>query len=148
MSGYKYDPLQYRSPQRMWDPVKQEFIDKWITTGDFDIELPDGRLIHIPIGFVYDKASVPPFVWWWLPRDDKHVLIAALVHDYLYEMQKIANKWIVRKEADGHFLGIILQSGMRATKAHAAYVGVRAGGWRYFNKTARAIWNPYYTERP
>lgn len=148
MSGYVYDPMQYRSPQRLWDPVKKEFIDQWITIADFDIQLPDGRWIHIPAGFIYDKASVPWYVWWYLPRDDKHVIISARVHDFLYGTQKIENNWITRKEADQHFHGIILQSGMRPTKAEAAYLGVRAGGWRFYNKRAKRIKNPYYIERP
>ncbi|MCX4186784.1 DUF1353 domain-containing protein [Methylophaga sp. OBS4] len=144
MNHYVYDPMQYRSPQRLWDPVTGEFVDRWITTSDFDIQLPDGRQIHIPIGFIYDKASVPRLVWWYIPRDDRHINIAALVHDYLYEIQQIENDWIVRKEADQHFHGIIKQSGMRPTKAYAAYAGVRAGGWRFYNKRARRLGNPFY----
>lgn len=147
MTDYVYDPMQYRSPQRIWDPVKQEFIDQWMTTADFDIRLPDGRQIHIPVGFVYDKASVPRFVWWYIPRDDRHINIAALIHDYLYVTQQVESKWIVRKEADKHFHGIILQSGMRPVKAKAAYLGVRAGGWRFYNKQARMLRNPHYVGR-
>lgn len=148
MSHYVYDPMQYRSPQRLLDPETREFIDKWMTTAPFDIQLPDGRQIHIPAGFIYDKASVPRFVWWYIPRDDRHINIAAQVHDYLYEVQQIAGQWIVRKEADKHFHGIILQAGMRPTKAYAAYTGVRAGGWRFYNKRARRLRNTHYVERP
>lgn len=148
MSGYIYDPLQYKSPQRLWDPVKRDFIDKWMTIADFDIQLPDGRCIHIPAGFVYDKASVPRYVWWYIPRDDKHIIIAALVHDYLYETQQIENKWIRRREADEVFSGIIIQAGMRPTKGKAAHLGVRAGGWKYWNPRAKAIRNLHYVDRP
>lgn len=147
MSGYSFDPLEYPALKRAWDYRDQQFLNQWLTTTGFHITLPDERVIYVHPGFAFDKASVPRILHGYLNRDDSHVIVAALVHDYLYEKQKIENKWIDRAEADRHFYGIIKQSGMRATKAWLAYMAVRAGGWRFFNKTAKAIRNPHYVDR-
>lgn len=146
MSEHIYNPKQYRSPQRVWDEIQRRYLDQWVTTSTFEMWLSDGRKITIPIGFEYDKASIPRPAWWYLSRDDKHILIAALVHDYLYTNQRIGGKWITRKEADQIFYELIRQAGMRYTKAKLAYMAVRLGGWRYFNKTAHAIGNTHYIE--
>lgn len=143
---YDYDPRQYRSPQRVWDVEAQAYTDYWITTAPFDITLPDGRKIHVPKDFIYDKASVPRAAWWWLSRDDRHTLIAALVHDYLYDNQKIDGEWIYRKEADEIFYNLLRQSGMRWSKAKAVYTAVRVGGWRWFNHRAKRNGNKLYVD--
>lgn len=143
---YQYDPRQYRSPQRVWDIEKQVYSNQWITIADFTVILPDGRTITVPKGFMYDKASVPRIVWWWLPRDDRHILIAALVHDYLYDTQKIEGEWIYRKEADQIFYDLLIQSGMRWSKAKAAYTAVRVGGWRWYNNRAKRDGNTLYVD--
>lgn len=148
MSGYDFDPLEYPSLQRVWDIQSQQYLDQWLTESGFHITLPDKRVIYVHAGFAFDKASVPRILHGYLNRDDSHVIVAALVHDYLYENQKIENKWITRKQADQIFYGIIKQSGMRATKAWLAYMAVRGFGWRFFNNTAKRIKNPYYIERP
>lgn len=144
MTVHFYDPENYPALKRVWDSEKQTYLDEWVTLTDFDMFLCDGRKLHIPAGTVYDKASSPSAFWWYLPRDDNDVIIAALVHDYLYEKQMIAGEWIARSEADQIFYELIRQAGMRYTKAKLAYLGVRVGGWRRFNKTAKEIGNPYY----
>ncbi len=147
MKRYVFDPLKYPSLKRVWDPVKEKYQDQWLTESGFYITLPDGRLVYVHPGFAFDKASVPRILHGYLNRDDSHVIVAALVHDYLYEYQQIENKWITRKEADQHFHGIIKQSGMRTTKAWLAYMAVRFGGWRFFNPRAKRLRNPHYVEQ-
>lgn len=147
MSRYVFDPLQYPSLKRVWDAVNQQYIDQWITESGFYITLPDERVVFVHPGFAFDKASVPRVLHSYLNRDDNHIIVAALVHDYLYEYQQIENKWIDRAEADSHFYGIVKQSGMRFTKAWLAYMAVRMGGWRFFNDRAKRLRNPHYTER-
>jgi hypothetical protein len=125
---YLYDIEQYKSPNRLTDPITHEFIDLWETVSDFDLTLPDGRVIHIPKGFEFDKASVPSVAWWYLPRDDADVIIAALMHDYLYITTKIEGQPITKKEADMIFYDLTRQAGMRYTKAKLAYMGIRMFG--------------------
>lgn len=144
-AGFRYDVYAYRSPQRLVDPTTLLFVDLWQTTAPFTVVIPDGREITVPEGFVYDKASIPQLVQNWCRRDDKEVIIAALIHDYLYQAQKIGGEWISRDVADDIFYGLIRAGGMRYTKAKAAYSGVRAGGWRYYNKRARTKRNPLYS---
>lgn len=147
MNGYDFDPLEYPALRRVWDVENKRPVDQWLTETGFHITLPDGRVVYVHPGFAFDKASVPRILHGYLNRDDSHVIVAALVHDYLYEYQKIENKWITRKEADQHFYGIIKQSGMRATKAWLAYMAVRMGGWRFFNPRAKRIRNSHYVEQ-
>lgn len=145
--GYRYDIYQYRSPQRLVDPRTGQLVDLWQTVAPFDVWLPNGQHIRIPAGFVFDKASVPRLVWAYLPRDDKHVVIAALVHDYLYVLQKIQGEWIKRSQADQIFFDLCRAGGMRYSKAKTAYLGVRSGGWVAFNKRAKTRLNSHYVEQ-
>lgn len=59
-----------------------------------DIELRDGTMINIPVGFEWDLSSVPRFLWGIFPPDGDFEL-AVLIHDYLY-----INKIKSRKFAD------------------------------------------------
>ena len=145
-AGYRYDVYAYKSPQRLVDPKTLQFVDLWQTTAPFSVAIPDGREIEVPAGFVYDKASIPQVVQNWCRRDAKEVIIAALIHDYLYQAQKIGDEWITRDLADEIFYGLIRAGGMRYTKAKAAFAGVRAGGWRYFNKRAKIKRNSNYVD--
>lgn len=143
---YQYDIHQYRSPVRLIDPETNELLDQWETVTDFDLLFEDGRKVTIPSGFVYDKASVPRAVWWYLPRDDRRVAVAALVHDFLYVSQKIHGEWIKRSVADGIFYDLIRMAGMRWTKAKMAWIGVRSGGWVAFNPRAKKNGNVHYKQ--
>lgn len=144
MTRHFYDPNHYPALKRVWDTDKRQFLDIWETLEDFTMFLCDGRKIFIAKGFQYDKASSPTAFWWYLPRDDKHVIIAALIHDYLYTVQTIQNHWIRRSEADQIFYELIRQSGMRWSKAVVVHRMVSSFGWRFYNKRARSNRNPYY----
>ena len=129
---------------RLKDPKTGKYIDRWQTQVSFRVVLNDGRRVTVPEGFVYDKASVPSLVWWYLPRDDKGFTDAALVHDYLYQSQKIDMLWITRKDADDVFLELMEREDMRWDKRRLAYRAVRLWGWMYFNKRAEIKRNPLY----
>lgn len=141
---YKYDIRQYHSPRRLVDPNTLKLLDQWKTVEGFDLWLPSGDHIHVPKNFRYDKASVPRLVWWYLPRDDRSVAVAALIHDYLYVTQKIGSEWILRGTADDIFYDLLRHAGMRWTKAKAAWLGVRAGGWASYNPRAKKLGNSHY----
>lgn len=133
MTKHFYDPQNYPALRRVWDVEKQAHTDDWETQTGFVMFLCDGRKLCIPAGTKYDKASSPRISWWYLPRDDKHVIIAALVHDYLYVTQKVEGQPIERSEADQIFYELLRQAGMRYTKAKIAYWAVRMGGWSFWN---------------
>ena len=123
-----YDPLTYRSPQRVYDEIKGEYLDEWVYGRDFTVTLSDGRAITVEAGFKYDKGSVPGFLQNYLPRDDSQSVIAFLIHDWLYTVGAIEGKPITKKEADTIFYDLLRHAGMRYTKAKAAYLAVRLGG--------------------
>jgi hypothetical protein len=130
---------------RILSPVRLERVpgkNLWIVLEDFTVKLDGSRSVTVPKGFETDKASVPLGVV--IKRDDRHIVEAALVHDYLYVKQKISDRWIKRKQADKIFKAIMKKSGAGWLKRQTAYLGVRAGGWRYYNKRAKRIGNVYY----
>lgn len=92
----------------------------------------EGSVVHIPEGFMTDTASVPriPFIYAALgKRGDK----AAVLHDYTYE--KLLYD---RKTCDKYFYEALLVSGVSRWRAKAMWVGVRIGGWTYYNKRLKA----------
>jgi len=52
------------------------------------IKLSNGKIIQIQKGFTWDLSSVPRFLWSFLPPDGNFI-IAALIHDYLYQNWKV-----------------------------------------------------------
>lgn len=128
MLVFAFDPDKYRSPQRVWDSERKQFLDRWVTTASFTVYLTDGRTIVVPVGFEYDKGSVPRFAWPLMPRDDRSGVLAWLVHDYLY-----ATHETTRQEADQIMYELLRAGGMGRIRASAAYRAVRLGGWSAWN---------------
>jgi hypothetical protein len=140
----KYNPLKYKSPQRVWDVINLEYLDLWRYEHEFDLTLDDGRQIKVVPVFEYDNGSIPALFSNWLRRDEGQGVIAFLIHDWLYEKQQIEGEWITRKEADKILYKLLRHAGMRYTKAKAVYLGVRMGGWTFYNKRAKALGNIHY----
>lgn len=91
----------------------------------------DGPPVVVPAGFVTDLASIPRVFWSVLPTDGAYTF-PAIVHDYLYWVQKYP-----RKTADA-----IFQYGMDDMKVAPAiaatiYAAVRAGGGGAWADNAR-----------
>ena len=112
--------------------------------------------IVVPVGFIYDGASVPRLAWTFsgiLP--DGLNRAGALVHDFLYENKGVLpenslfvlqqeewaeEEWVpikdfhyTRKMADKTFYRLLRDSGVSKFKRKIAYLAVRAGGfiaWR------------------
>lgn len=133
---------------RLKDPKTGKYIDKWQTQVEFNVTLNDGRRVSVPEGFIYDKASIPRAVWFYIAPDDKGIVDAALVHDYLYCVQRINLLWIERKEADDVFLELMERAEMRWDKRRLAYRAVRMFGWMAFNPRAKRKQNPHYVGMP
>lgn len=69
-------------------------------------ELTDGTRIVINVGYVTDFASVPKWLWSFFPPIGKYNR-AALIHDYLYDLQFRQAEWGETKArvfADQQFL--------------------------------------------
>lgn len=121
-----YTPIRKRSEKPPF-----EYLDLWITTKPLKFILTEtGEEDEVPAGFEFDKASVPRLAWVWLPRDDAFIVDAAQIHDLFYERKTVAGRPISRKEADQIFHYMLLDAGMRPTKAWAAYTALRAAFWK------------------
>lgn len=59
--------------------------DQFTLLENLTIRLPDGRVCRLPAGMVSDGASVPGWLWSLCPAIDNRVLLAYVLHDYLYE---------------------------------------------------------------
>lgn len=96
----------------------------------------------VPEGFVTDFASVPRFLWPLLPPYGRHGR-AAVVHDWLYlQRPEVTTRargvmfrdLMPRRDADGIFRRIMIESGVPRWKAWLLWAGVRLGGWRSWGK--------------
>lgn len=87
---------------------KDDKPDWWELYLPLQEQLSDGYLLSVPSGYVTDFASVPPLLWSFFPPIGKYNR-AAVVHDFLYDMQyreKELGEYEARKFADDEFLRI------------------------------------------
>ncbi|WP_205691074.1 DUF1353 domain-containing protein [Cellulophaga sp. BC115SP] len=90
----------------MYREAPTDKSDWWELYEPFEETLSDGSTILIPTGYVTDFASVPMLLWSFFPPIGKYNR-AALVHDYLYDLQyrqKELGEKAARKFADDQFL--------------------------------------------
>lgn len=94
--------------------------------------------ISVPRGFLTDCDSVPrlPLAYWLLKDRTR---MSAIVHDWLYFWGKLKGKPIRRKTADRIFLDAMEEEGVGWWRRRAIWLGVRAGGWRPWNKYRKAV---------
>lgn len=78
--------------------------------------------ITVPAGFIFDGASTPQFLWWYMPPY-KRTKKAAVVHDWLSRKAVTAEE---RLFADNLFYDMLLHAGFSKTRARMAWYGVRA----------------------
>jgi len=94
---------------------------KWEVVEDYYY---DGR-IRIPKGFIFDGASVPRCLWWFLSPVGL-LLIPGLVHDYKYKHCGRRK----RKLLDVLFRILIKEVTGTSAIPWIAYFAVRIGGWK------------------
>ena len=136
-------------------PLELEYLDGrfWKVTAPFSyaVGAPDGStVVHVPVGFRTDFASIPRFLWSLIPPTGFYGK-AAVIHDQLYSCGKIGDMIIDQKYADD-----VLNEGMCVLAAawilehgrtqpgypqhphgelrtlmtrEVIYTGVRIGGW-------------------
>lgn len=99
------------------------------------------REFTIPKGYLFDKASIPPFLWgfpmYYTP--DGKCTLPALEHDFLcdlylggsealFDMMGYKPDPVEATEVHRHFYHRMLQYGVRPSKARAMWDAVRAFG--------------------
>ena len=83
--------------------------------------------IDVPVGYVFDWASVPMIFWIFIQRVEPKTLSAACLHDYLY------TEWrrYTLKKTDRIFYESLLVSWVNKYKAMLMYIWVRLWWWVY-----------------
>lgn len=80
-------------------------------------------VVKVPKYFETDFASVPQFLWFWMPYWGRYGK-AAVIHDRLYQTHQVS-----RKMSDLIFYEAMVVGGTPKWKARLMYWGVRLGGW-------------------
>ncbi len=106
----------------------------WRLNENFKVYYPGLGWLIILAGFETDFASIPwIFRLFFSPATGKY-RVAALIHDYLYKMQRYA-----RKKCDDIFLFFMKVDGVVWLKRKIIYSGVRAGGWYAWDKASKLL---------
>ena len=108
----------------------------------YESDLLGGRVIRIPAGFVSDLESVPR----WLPLAyaifARTANRAGVVHDRLYQLQKVEDLVIPRGLADAVYYEANALDAYGNPGRWLKWLGLRIGGWRsYATGPARFRWH-------
>jgi Protein of unknown function (DUF1353) len=87
--------------------------------------------VEVPAGFVTDLASVPWYLWNWLPADGSY-MHAAIVHDWLYWDQQRT-----REEADNILKVDMTDLKVSYLKLQAIYQAIRLWGGSSWDGNAK-----------
>ncbi|MEM7520605.1 MAG: DUF1353 domain-containing protein [Pseudomonadota bacterium] len=77
----------------MIEPVKprllrdRDHFRRWYLDEDAKVTLANGHTLIIPKGYRFDGHSVPVLLRWLFPKRDGDDVYAALVHDYLIDVE-------------------------------------------------------------
>jgi len=120
------------------DPLNLEYIDgrswKVITEFDYAVGSKDSNvIIHIPVGFITDFASVPQVLWNLVPPTGTYGK-AAVVHDALYRNPVVMGLQIDRFLADSIFFEAMTVLNVKWLTKRILYWGVRLGGFVTWNR--------------
>lgn len=98
------------------------------------VDQVDGRRIEvlIPRGFESDFNSTPRAIWIWFPPWECPE--AGLPHDWLYQHPGEFDRGFI----DRLHRRLMELKGERQSKRVAAYLGIRAGGWKPWSEYRRA----------
>jgi hypothetical protein len=102
----------------------------WKIEKPVTVELSNGKIITIPVGFYYDMSTVPKWLWSFV-RPFNDALIAYLIHDYLYINREHG---MTRKQVDQEMRYWADLTNKNKTDNHIRYFFVRAFGWLWWKK--------------
>lgn len=126
----------------MYREAPTDKADWWELYEPFEETLSDGSTILIPAGYVTDFASVPMLLWSIFPPIGKYNR-AALVHDYLYDLQykqKELGEKVARKFADDQFLFLANKINPNdAFRHYIMYLIIRCFGKTYWRMNFKVI---------
>lgn len=100
---------------------------EWVLLSDLRYQSASGRVHLVPRNFVTDLASIPRPLQLFITKNGASRR-AAVLHDFRYCL-----KQGTREEADALFYEALRADGVGVVMARAMWLGVRAGGWLYWN---------------
>lgn len=124
-------------------PLKVEVLDggenfKLLEEFEYYRENDKDEIIHVPVGFITDFASIPKLFWSILPPQgsgkDNDYCKAAVLHDFLYSNDSNSSYNVSRKEADEIFLEAMKARKVKKITRNVLYWCVRLFGKKYFKK--------------
>lgn len=86
------------------------------------------RDVTVPAGFISDGATVPRWLWWFLPAWGDQATPAAIIHDFLCDALDRGTPTAgatTRAECDRLFREALLDLGLAAWRAWLCWAGVR-----------------------
>lgn len=96
----------------------------------------DYGLMHVPQGFQYDGATLPPFLWPVIGSPfHPRFMRAALLHDWIYHTHELS-----KAAADDMLLFLLCQDGVNLFKAKLIYLGVKLFGQNHWVNTQDDLW--------
>lgn len=120
------------SRQEGWFPIEPatEYEGAWWRTlQDIEVELSDGRIIHIRKGYLTDISTGPQVLWSFLPPIGGHSF-PAVIHDWLYTEKpfgKSIKEWLF---ADREMLRWSkVMNGNKPVGNMTRYILLTIGGW-------------------
>ncbi|MDA8485149.1 DUF1353 domain-containing protein [Pseudomonas resinovorans] len=106
---------------------------EWVVLSDQRYESSYGSIFTVRRGFITDLASIPRLLRSVYDINGKSRQ-AAVLHDFLYCAQLTT-----RVEADRLFLEALESLGIGWATRWSMYLGVRSGGWIYWNKRSKGL---------
>lgn len=100
---------------------------EWVVLADLRYRSTKGRIYLVPANFITDLASIPRLLQPFIAKDGNSRR-AAVLHDFRYCLKRGT-----RAEADALFHEALLADGVGTWTARLMWLGVRAGGWVYWN---------------
>lgn len=113
------------------EPILPGDEDLWILGEEMVVEVSDGEVVTVPVGFVTDGASVPKPVQVltrWKPFEGPQRW-AGIAHDWLYHVTGYG-----KRRADDVFRAILEAEGASWFRRTAMYWAVRLFGHKAYNR--------------
>lgn len=137
------------------EPLELEYLDgeffKVTAPFDYAVGAPDSPIVvHVPVGFLTDFASIPRVLWNILPPTSWYGK-AAVIHDFLYQHGQVDAFTITQRYADdvlNEAMGVLAAAALEVHDSiagefrlwadrEAIYEGVRIGGFVTWDKYRR-----------
>ena len=102
----------------------------WELRHPIQVQLSDNKRLYIGIGYTYDMATVPKWLWSFV-RPYNQALLAYIIHDYLYTHRHLHS--MNRKEVDNEWLLWADRINQNRFDNHFRYFFIRTFGWLWWN---------------